>query len=57
MDIPPNMSIRDMQKYIKDAVQAWKGGYDPQSPVFDLRYHSVKVSPIGVKQEIPEIKR
>ena len=56
VQMPKNVSIRDMQNYIRDAVGTMKGSLEPPheennwtgDPLLNLKWQSVKVTPIAV---------
>jgi hypothetical protein len=49
VEMPEGVGVREMQDYIRDAVGTWAKSTDPESPIFDLNYDSVKVK--VVKEE------
>ena len=46
VEMPKDVTITEMQDYIREAVQTWKGQMHPDEPLFDLNYKSVTVTPI-----------
>ena len=36
MRVPSNASISLVMKYVKDALSSYKGGLDPQDPLFNI---------------------
>lgn len=43
VDIPEGASVRDMEIYIREAVECWAKSFDPQNdPMFDLDPDSVR---------------
>lgn len=49
VDIPCQISVREMEWYIRDAVRAWKGGGDPDSVLFNMDSDAFTVKPIKDK--------
>ncbi len=37
LDRPQNVGVKDMKKYIKEAIGGWKGQFSPEDPLFDLK--------------------
>jgi len=44
--IPDGVGTREMQEYIREAVQTWKGQKHPEDPLFDLDYKTVTVKSV-----------
>lgn len=44
VELPPGVSVEDMEAYIEESVGCWKGGKDPESPIFDLDGETVRVA-------------
>lgn len=44
--IPDGVGIKDMQDYIKEAVQTWYGQLHPDNPLYNLDYKTVTCVPI-----------
>ena len=32
--VPNGYSLKDMRRYLEDAISCWSGGYDPDDPLF-----------------------
>jgi hypothetical protein len=46
VEMPEGVTVLDMQRYIREAVQYWKGGLHPDDPLFELDYRKVFVRPV-----------
>lgn len=57
VEIPNGVSVRDMQNYIRDAIQMWKGQEHPDDPIFNLDWDTVKVRPIKGMRHRPDGNR
>lgn len=44
VEVPPGVSIEEMEGYIETAVACWKGGGDPESAIYDLKGDTVRVA-------------
>lgn len=43
MMLPPDVTIQDAQKYVKEAVCGWKGGSNSDEPITQLDRETVRV--------------
>lgn len=46
LEVPEGATMQAAMNYVRTAVQAWKGGMDPQNPMFNLDPDKVTVSPL-----------
>lgn len=44
VEVPPGVSVEEMEGYIEEAVAVWKGGGAPESPLFGLKGDTVRVA-------------
>lgn len=51
LDMPQNVTVREMSLYIEEAVATWHGQEDPETPIFDLDGDSVKVKPVPTRKD------
>ena len=50
LDIPPGVTLPEMEEYIAEAVQIWQGQMHPEAPLRDLNGNSVRVKRIPQKR-------
>lgn len=43
LDVPEGCTLAEIEGYIREAVQTWKGQGDPDEPLYELDWRSVKV--------------
>lgn len=46
VEVPEGVSVREMQEYIRDSVQSWKGCFRPGCDLFNLNPDKVTCTPI-----------
>lgn len=37
IDRPDEVGVKDMKRYIREAIDTWKGGLHPEDPLFRLK--------------------
>lgn len=42
VEMPAGVTVEEMEAYIEQAVGCWKGGKDPESPIYDLDGKTVR---------------
>lgn len=43
LQLPPGVTMDELQNYVRTSVACWKGGGDPQAPLYQLDGKSVEV--------------
>lgn len=46
VDVPPGMSVADLEEYVRQAVKTWKGYFMAGDPRSGIKPKSVKVKPL-----------
>jgi len=44
LPVPPGSNAQEVMQYVRTAIQGWKGGGDPQDPIFSLQTEEMTVS-------------
>lgn len=42
LERPPGVTVCELERYIRDAVDCWKGGGDPESPICGMKRVAVR---------------
>jgi len=52
LNMPEEVTVREMIEYIDEAVSTYKGCYYPGEPLFSLDRDSVKVKSVPIKRKV-----
>lgn len=46
LDKPPQTGVKEVQEYLRDAIEGWGGQLHPDDPLFDVSEYNVRVNRI-----------